>query len=54
MSPAAPRAAPIPAAAAVTLVAGADGYALVRDGNAAAPPLRRGLTLAAAAAMIAA
>ncbi len=43
-----------PGPAAVTLVAGADGYALVREGNAAATPLRRGLTLEAAAAMISA
>ncbi len=41
------------APAAVTLVAGADGYALVRDGSAADTPLRGGLTVAAAAAMIA-
>lgn len=43
-----------PHAADVTLVAGADGYALVRNGTAADAPLATGLTLAAAAAMIAA
>jgi precorrin-3B synthase len=42
-----------PAAAAVTLVAGADGYALIRDGTAADPPHAAGLTREAAAAMIA-
>ena len=42
-----------PHPAAVTLVAGADGYALVRHGTAADPPLHTGLTFAEAAAMIA-
>ena len=41
-----------PAAAPVTLVAGADGYALVRDGRAGDSPLRMGLTMEQAAAMI--
>ena len=43
-----------PGPAPVTLVAGADGYALVRDGRAGDAPLRTGLTPDAAAAMIAA
>ena len=43
-----------PRPAPLTLVAGADGYALVRDGTAADPPVAHGLSLAQLAAMIAA
>lgn len=43
-----------PAAAAFTLVAAADGYGLVRDGRAADPPQRRGLTLQDAVQLLAA
>ncbi len=41
-----------PAPAAVTLVGGADGYALVRHGRAGDPPAHSGLTLDQAAAML--
>ncbi len=43
-----------PRPAPLTLVAGADGYALVRNGTAADPPVARGLSLGQIAAMIAA
>jgi precorrin-3B synthase len=43
-----------PRPAPLTLVAGADGYALVRDGTTADPPVAHGLSLAQLAAMIAA
>lgn len=43
-----------PAPAAFTLVAAADGYGLVRDGRAADPPERRGLTLPEAVQLLAA
>ena len=42
-----------PRPAPLTLVAGADGYALVRNGTAADPPAARGLSLVQVAAMIA-
>lgn len=43
-----------PALAAFTLVAATDGYGLVRDGRAADPPERRGLTLQEAVQLLAA